>query len=78
MLLPGGRWLLTANSGDHNVSQLCCWDVEDMTKAPAILTMRKRLAVFDELEASPVVSAQSDIDNERAVIMVRTCNYDGE
>ena len=77
MVLPGGRWLLTANSGECT-SQICCWDLDDLNKKPSIHSFRKRLAVFDGLDCSPVVAAQSDPDNHRVVVMVRTCNDDGE
>jgi hypothetical protein len=69
--------LVTAN-GTDDAAQLCCWDLDDLNRLPSVHLLRKRLAVFDDLESSPIVTAQSDPKNKRVLLMVRTCNDDGE
>jgi len=74
-VLPGGRWLLTANSS-HDVSQICCWDLHQLSRAPVCHRLRKSLAIPYGDETAVV--CQASPEQQAVNIMVRTCNADGE
>lgn len=79
-MLPGGRWLITGNSAsDDSVGQICCWDLHELARPPAVHSLRHPLAIFDGFEgAKSAVICQASPEDQTVVIMVRTCSADGE
>lgn len=79
-VLPGGRWLVTANSSDTE-GRLCCRDLHHLSRPAVVYTLRKPIAIFDEVgegdSECPVVCQASPKD-QSVTIMVRTCSADGQ
>ena len=79
VLLPGGRWLVTASSNEEiGYTELCCWDLENFGAECATHRLRKVLAIHEDLVPSSVMMAQSDPDHDRVVLVVRTWDFDGQ
>lgn len=77
-VLPGGRWLLTANSSD-DTSHVCCWDLHQLTRSPVVHCFRKSLAIFDGLDGNEsALICQASPEDCSVILMVRTCSADGE
>ena len=78
-VLPGSKWLL-AGVGNEETSELRCWDLEHLNKAPATYSLRKPFAIFEGVEGPPVILAQYNQfgDLPSVNVMVLTCDYDGQ